>query len=247
MRPAQIITAFLLLASCDLPPEAPTETGSDTTTDTTGDTGESTGDTTGELAEPFVLVLDQSSQIVGRLATPDASTVLDHDDVFAGIYKGGPRTLYLTLGPWGFQLVTAGPSFWPNAEPTGWVWYTDASCGFEVGHPFDTYSLASKASDCVDEPVPGGNYPDSQAFADMLALRWPEAAGVFVRRPGTDRFWMLPAAQEWPAMHTARSVRHDDESCTQLVDPIDVCGLRMLDATYWPISTGGPYKLIGGI
>ena len=85
-----------------------------------------------------------------------------------------------------------------------------------------------------------------QAFGDLLELRWPEAAGVFVRRPGSDRFWLLPAAQEWPEMLTAHSVRHDDESCSQLVEPADVCGLRLLDATYWPISNGSPYKLVEG-
>lgn len=216
-----------------------TETGTETGTETETETGQGND-------EPFWLVLDQANQIVGRLATPRAEAVIDHSDVFSTIPVGGPRTLYLTLDSWGFALVSAGPSFWPNAEPSGWVWYSDASCGADGGHPFDTYSPAKVASDCVDEPVDGGNYPDSQAFGDLLELRWPGAAGVFVRRPGADRFWRLPADQEWPAMLTARSALHDDDSCTPLVEPVDVCALRLQDATYWPISNGGPYTLIEG-
>ena len=257
MRIRHTILAILALAACDAVDsgsgtETTSETGetsgsgTETTSGTETETEVETETGTGEASEPFWLVLDQASQIVGRLASPDARAVLDHTDVFGGIQDGGPRTLYLTLDSWGFSLVTAGPTFWPNAEPTGWVWYSDASCGADGGHPFDTYSPAKVASDCVDEPVEGGNYPDSQAFGDLLELRWPEAAGVFVRRPGSDRFWLLPAAQEWPEMLTAHSVRHDDESCSQLVEPTDVCGLRLLDATYWPISNGSPYKLVEG-
>ena len=173
MRIRHTILAILALAACDAGDSGSgTETsetsgsGTETTSGTETETEVETETGTGEASEPFWLVLDQASQIVGRLASPDARAVLDHTDVFGGIQDGGPRTLYLTLDSWGFSLVTAGPTFWPNAEPTGWVWYSDASCGADGGHPFDTYSPAKVASDCKVHSIASSTASSSSAFCE---------------------------------------------------------------------------------
>lgn len=262
-----IITALLLVA-CDVPDasltdsatDSGTETGtetstdsgtsSDTSTDTSTETSTDTSTDTGTedtgVTDAEWDVITADDQFVGRLATPEANTLPNLDDIFAGV-----DVVYLTDSGaglvWGFNFN----GFVGGIDIPHDVWFSEKGCTGIASTRFVTVKAtdASPAQvDCNMDTINAmasdvimhfGQQADAAAWVEW---RWPGADGVVARRNGGDRWYGLPVDQEWPAWKFVQSRRLTDGTCQDFDS--SGCMIELIDIGWsTAVKHEGPFHL----
>ena len=196
---------------------------------------------------PAWLVVDGQGVVVGTLDSPAPEAIADPLDIFASIERA-----YVSVDGYGFVLSDGGATFLQLAHDH--VMFTGPNC---TGTGLDwiaTYGVDTTkglvAEDCSDAGLAALidsvqlHYGQEAIVSEWLALNWPGELGWLMTRSQVGRYYRLPMDQAWPEMFQARSRNTNVGGCEQFAEPLDVCGVELVQVVWKPTFGAGPYSIV---